>query len=116
MARELTMDEVREEFFKLIADRCVDVILNEAQSKARAVELAVFAVLSTLEGSSDFPICGVIPQQHPDNQAWLREQGENWYPSPPVEQEAMDMSLLRGEDHHQFVEALRARFRSWPDD
>ncbi len=115
MPREKTADEVREEFLRIIAGRCADVIWDRSKTKREAVEAAVFGVLTTLEGSGDFPFCAVIPQPHPEEQRFCAEEGENWYPSPPVEQEAMDMSLLRGEDHHLFQEVLQACIGGLPE-
>ena len=107
MSREKTNDEVRKEFMAWVVEGCVDAMRHP--SRKEAVLHAVFRVLSTLEGSGDFPYCAVIPQPHPDAADYLRENHEDWYPCPGVEQEAADQALLRGEDHHMFVEMFHQR-------
>jgi len=110
MPREKTMDEVRKEFFERVVARCVDVVFNENKSKKDAVEAAIFAVLTTLEGSGDFPFCAVVPQPHPDDKQFWEGEGEDWYPRPELAPDMpLEDMLLRGEDHHEFVELFRRR-------
>jgi len=75
MSREKTNDEVRKEFMAWVVEGCVDAMRHP--SRKEAVLHAVFRVLSTLEGSGDFPYCAVIPQPHPDAADYLRENHED---------------------------------------
>jgi len=106
MSREKTSDEVRVEFMRQIMKWCVDAI-EGSRTKEEAVINSVFGVLTTLEGSGDFPYCAVIPQPHPNDSEFHRKNGEDWYPCPVVGQEVADFSVLRGEDHHIFVVMFR---------
>jgi len=73
------MDELRQNLFDHLIGHMAD--LGTAAARKIAAK-AVFATLSTLEGSGEFPYCVVIP-------------------------DGCDQLLLRGEDHHLFIERCR---------
>ena len=106
MSREKKINEVREEFFNEIVGRCVEVIRDDKFSKADAVEKAVFHVLSTLEGSGNLPFFAILPQQDIEEQLWLAKEGIDYYPNAIISDESRNLSLLTGEDHHEFQQML----------
>ena len=98
-AREWTTDETRERLFEYlwwyIDSLCTDPE-ETPKTKREALVSFAFRVFSTLEGAGEFCWCDVIPRPHPKNKEHCRGLGENWYPSNGE-------SILRGEDHHDFI-------------
>lgn len=80
--RAWTEDEIRQKFLEHVA------MLTHywfAETRATRVEDKLtglaFSLMAMLDGSStDIPGFKVIPDPHPDDEAYQRKRGENWYP------------------------------------
>jgi len=84
--REYTVDEIREQF---LADiwRKVDY-WEQLPNKTKRERLSglVHSVLAALDGCAlSVPGFLLIPNPHPSDKEFHEARGENWYPSPSLE-------------------------------
>jgi hypothetical protein len=81
MPHELTHEEVQKNFLKMVksyVEYWRD--LPGKTTKERLHGLA-FGILAILDGEvADLPGFSVKPAPHPDDEAYCKEHGENWYP------------------------------------
>lgn len=79
-ARAYTPEEVREQFIQKVY-----VLMNywstiPGQTKESACDGLAFSLLAMLDGSNiDFPAVDMSPAPHPDDKAYLKANGDNWY-------------------------------------
>lgn len=65
----------------LIEVDAIDRALGKTPVTKR-IEQAVFSILVALDGLSSFETAfRLVTDPHPDNEAFLREEGQNWIPS-----------------------------------
>lgn len=91
--RACTEDEVRAKLIEHIED-LIDywATLPDKTVEDRLHGVA-FSILVTLDGeSADLPGFIVAPAPHPDDQEFLRKQGENWFPYSDYSKIACDVS------------------------
>ena len=91
--RERTIEEVREEFLRRVW-AYVRYWENESRAVATRGQLEglAFSMLVLLDGGSGFfPGCLLVPNPHPEDKEYNRENGENWYPQPPQDVEMCDI-------------------------
>jgi hypothetical protein len=84
--RELTGDEVREEFLSHVRAMVRYWATQPEGEGCRTVqdrcEGVAFSILCALDGcAGELPAFTVTPAPHPSDQAYHQKQGENWYPS-----------------------------------
>jgi hypothetical protein len=85
--RQLTDDEVREEFLEHVR---VMVRYWAKESRVTDVEEKLsglaHSILSAIDGSAAaIPGFALVPRPHPDDKEYNRKNGENWYPEPHLE-------------------------------
>lgn len=119
--RVYTTDEVREMFLKYV-DNSVNYWTNGIShewSAARAVRGVAFSILVALDGeAADLPAFMVIPSPHETDEAYHREQGENWFPSMVVSNvdESSDcLPDIAGSLHDEFVSRQTERVEKMID-
>jgi hypothetical protein len=85
-ARKYTEDEVRTEFLRHIwflvhywRDVSRERLMRGDEISQRLEGLA-FSILVQLDGGADLPGFIVAPCPHPDDKAYHKSRGENWYP------------------------------------
>jgi hypothetical protein len=85
-SRAYTNDEVREMFLRYVwglIDYWETIRPGEKTMRER-LSGCVFSLLATLDGDSPaLPGFLVIPSPHVNDKAYLRKNGENWFPYPP---------------------------------
>ena len=80
--RQFTTDEVRQAFIQHVW-ALIEHWRTTSTSTDRLEGLA-FSILAALDGNSAaLPGFVVAPAPHPDDQEYLRANGENWYPAAP---------------------------------
>lgn len=83
--RALTVDEVRTAFLEHVrsmVDYWETVESADGQTLRSRLEGLAFSILVALDGSAlALPAFKVSPMPHPDDAAFNRAQGENWYPT-----------------------------------
>ncbi len=82
--RQYTEDEIRGKFLR----QCWDYIdyweKQPGKTKREAMEGLVFSLLVILDGGTmNLPGFVVAPNPHETDKAYLRDRGENWYPTAP---------------------------------
>jgi len=79
--RAYTRDEIREAFVNYADAICTYASKVEGKTREEAIRLAVFSIFSALDGEAgDLPKFVVAPDPHPEDKAYLQDQGKNWYP------------------------------------
>lgn len=80
--RAFTRDEVQAKFLEYL-DMMINYWLNESRkpSAREKMQGMVFSMLVLLDGEAALPGFIVTPNPHPDDETFLRNQGENWYPA-----------------------------------
>lgn len=83
--RAYTAEEVREEF--LGAVDCMTSFWAKLPDKTPQERLdgLVHSILCIIDGVSGSSGCGymLVPSTHPSDEAYHRDNGENWYPAAP---------------------------------
>jgi hypothetical protein len=82
--RAKTAEEVRKEIldhFRVMVDYWAHL---DGKTKAEALDGLMFSVLVTLDGGSGLPAFDLVCSPHPDDEEFLRSEGENWYPAGVV--------------------------------
>ena len=91
MTRQHTREEMQQmvlDHLRALADYWATVEVErkpegetEAQWRCRGV---LFSFLVMLDGEAgDMPAFHLVPEPHPDDEAFLRGEGENWWPTCP---------------------------------
>lgn len=81
MSRELTEDEVRKQFLKLVWDYIEYWDKLPDKTCRERLEGLAFGMLVILDGeSAELPGFVVAPDPHPDDKEYHKERGENWFP------------------------------------
>lgn len=96
--RQYTTEEVRDMFLKQVRD-LVDYWETESRFKTSREKLEglAFSIMSTIDGCSlTVPGFVLAPSPHPDDAAYHREQGENWFPAGPKTKHDIAGSLHDG--------------------
>lgn len=107
--RPYTTEEARETFLKHL-DGIADYwakLPHEGPITQKVMEDRVrggiFSVLSTIDGcAADLPGYYLIPRPHSDDEAWCREQGENWYERVKTVEDLERLDICNGELHSLF--------------
>lgn len=80
--RRMTREECRAAFLdhlEGIAHYCTQE--TRAKTVREKIDLAIFSVLSAIDGSAfALPAFNLYPAPHPDDRAYRRRQGTNWWP------------------------------------
>ena len=100
--REYTPQECREMFMSSLSglvDAGIEDVEVHKKSTKDALISTVFGVLTILEGATRLPALSVKTRPCQEDREFLKSQGRNWWP------EGVD--ILRGEDHHQFINKIR---------
>lgn len=79
--RAFTVEEIREQF--------IDQLRNESKywsglpgkTPRERCDGMVFSFLSMLDGAFALPAFDVVTSPHPDDEQYLKCDGENWYPT-----------------------------------
>lgn len=86
--RELTDDEVREQFLRhvwtMIGYWASEPWSNvpEGYSNRQRLEGLAHSILTTIDGSSaGIPAFALAPSPHPEDKEFHRSEGENWWPT-----------------------------------
>jgi hypothetical protein len=85
--RAYTPEEQRQMFLdhlKGIARYWASPNLPARETLLERLEGFAFSVCTMLDGCTDLPAFDVIPAPHPSDEAYAREQGENWWVSEPL--------------------------------
>jgi hypothetical protein len=83
--REYTTDEAREKFLAHVR-ALVDWWADESRVTDPREKLSglAFSILSALDGcAGGLPGYIVSPAPHPEDEAYLKAEGQNWYPAAP---------------------------------
>jgi len=98
--REYTQAEARENFLRAVWTSIEYWNQVDGQTQRERLEGLAFSILVALDGyAGNLPHFMVIPDPHPDDKAFLRKCGENWYPENSVSPSVCDIS---GEMHDLF--------------
>ena len=82
--REMTEDEVRQEFLTHVRETVKYWADLPKYSDFDKCEGVAFSILTAIDGCSmALPGFMLIPAPHPDDKAYHEQQGKNWYPDPP---------------------------------
>jgi hypothetical protein len=77
--RALTQDEARGIFMERVRS-IAQYSAGVKNDPLDAANLTAFSILSLLDGSTiGFPAVDLHVQPHPEDKAWLKENGENWF-------------------------------------
>lgn len=79
--RAYTADEIREMFLERVRS-IADFWANESKAKTNKERCdgVAFSILNLLDGTTvGFPACDVLVSPHPDDKAYRKERGENWF-------------------------------------
>ncbi len=81
-SRELTADEVREQFIRAIWSRVDywDTVELPTKNQRERLRGLAFEILVILDGATDLPVFIVAPSPHESDKAFHQEHGTNWYP------------------------------------
>jgi hypothetical protein len=83
--RELTEEEVRERFLDhlwVMIDYWAAEGERDRKPRRDSLEGLAFSLLAALDGeAADLPGFIVAPHPHPDDKAFRRDNGEDWFPS-----------------------------------
>ena len=82
---ELTAGEVRERFLEHVRG-IVDYWEREARAESFRARLEgiAFSILVAIDGeAAALPSFVLAPRPHPDDEEFLRNRGESWYPTAP---------------------------------
>ena len=96
MPREFTEQEIRRQFLNearmIVAEWSTNKTCRQNQ-----IAGAVFSILAIIDvASPTLPGFLLIPDPHPDDKAYRRDRGENWYP------EAAEGIDIAGSLHEEF--------------
>ena len=81
VSRAKTVDEMRAEFLDhvIIMVQYWDGV--DGKTKREALSGLAFSLLVALDGGCmGLPAYDLIPSPHPDDEAFAKEEGDNWYP------------------------------------
>lgn len=82
--RELTTDEVREQFLnhcRIMVRYWADPKRRDAATVEQCVEGVVFSVLAAIDGcAADLPAFSLVPAPHADDKKYHKANGSDWYP------------------------------------
>jgi hypothetical protein len=80
MSRAITEDEARANFLEhvLIMVQYWDKV--DGKTKLEALSGLAFSILVAIDGGSmDLPAFDLVPSPHPDDEAYAKDEGDNWY-------------------------------------
>lgn len=78
--RAFTAEEVRNQFLEHVRGIAQHWALRPDKTPEQRCKGAMFSMLSLLDGAAmGFPAVMLSLAPHPDDQAYCREQGDNWY-------------------------------------
>lgn len=102
---ELTAEECRAEFFAHIKEMVHYWAGSNSGPPDRPIEERLsglaFSILVLLDGGTHIPAFSVVTRPHPDDKAYCRKNGENWWP------DGLDIGA-GVELHHEFYAEERA--------
>lgn len=80
--RAYTADECRKLLLDQLDAIVRDVVHNEQVAGVeRKVRLAIFSALVIFDGESGLPAMDIVTAPHPDDEAFRRDQGDDWWPT-----------------------------------
>jgi hypothetical protein len=83
--RAFTADEVRDQFLQHVRGIAQHWASRPDKTPEQRCKGAMFSMLSLLDGAAmGFPAVSLTLAPHPDDQAYCRENGDNWYESGMV--------------------------------
>jgi hypothetical protein len=101
--RALTAEEMRERFLRHVrttvehwgGDALTPMRPSERDAYRRVAEGVAFSIMVALDGGSGgLPAFDLVPSPHPDDEAFHRGEGENWWPAGVVINECQLHDLL----------------------
>lgn len=100
MAKEKTIEEIRQEFLKYVAESCRSWNDVEGKDTLGKLEGLAFSILVAIDGEScAVPGFILAPHPHPEDKEYNQKRCQDWYPE---NHESNIKADIAGNLHHEF--------------